>query len=182
MAKFKVEVELEYLDEEATLDDQIKESIKQDIISKIKDTVMNDIQDTAVEIAENRIGIWINKFIQTMVSEKKIPYKTNEYGSKIEMISMEEMLGKKFEKTLNEYVDKDGKSTNSSYDRYGTKLEWLTGKLARKYADERIQDFVKNIKSDIQNYTSSKVKDEMMKQLTSQLVQNIDFNKLFKED
>jgi len=180
MAKFKIDVEIDWLGKDGTLDDQIKESIKEQIIAKIEKTVMSDIRDTAIEIAEQRIGLWINKFIQTMVSEKTIPYKTNEYGSKVEMISMEEMLGKQFEKALNQTVDVDGNPTNSNYSRYGTRLEWLTGKLAKKYADEKIAEFVKNVKRDIENYTSSKVKEEMMKQLTASLVKNIDFNKVFK--
>ncbi len=53
--------------------------------------------------------------------------------------------------------------------------------MAEKYADERVQKFVKDIKTDIETYTSEKVKDEMMKQLAASLVSNIDFNKVFKE-
>lgn len=181
MANFKIDVEIDWIGEDGTLDDQIKENIKNQIVDKIEKTVMNDIRDTAVEIAEQRTGIWINKFIQTMASEKTIPYKTNEYGSKVEMISMEEMLGKQFEKALNQQVDKKGEYSNSSYDRYGTRLEWLTGKMAERYANEKVADFIKNIKTDIEKYTSNRVKDEMMKQLTANLVQSIDFNKVFKE-
>lgn len=182
MAKFKIDVEIDWIGEDGTLDDQIKENIKDSIIYKIEKTVMKDIRDTAVNIAEQRIGLWINNFIQTMVSERRIPYKANNYGSEVEMVSMEEMLGKQFEKALNEQVDKNGKPTNSSYDRYGTRLAWVTGETARKYADERVKEFVKDIKRDIESYTSTKVKEEMMKQLTATLVQNIDFNKVFKEE
>ncbi|WP_286910700.1 hypothetical protein [Clostridium sp. UBA1652] len=182
MAKFKIDVEIDWLDEDGALDEQIKESMKDEIIAKIEKTVMSDIRDTAVDIAEQRIGLWINKFIQTMSVEKTIPYKSSEYGSKVEMISMEEMLGKQFEKALNQQVDKNGNYTNSSYDRYGTRLQWLTGKMAEKYADEKVASFIKDIKGDIELYTSKKVKEEMMKQLTAQLVKNIDFNKVFKEE
>lgn len=182
MAKFKIDVEIDWLGEDGTLDDEIKENIKNEIFEKIERTVMSDITDTAVNIAEQRIGLWINKFIQTMAAERKIPYKSSEYGSKVEMLSMEEMLGKQFEKALNQPVNKNGNFSSSSYDRYGTRLQWLTGKMAEKYADEKVSGFIKDIKSDIEIYTSKKVKDEMMKQLTSQLVKNIDFNKVFKEE
>lgn len=182
MAKFKIDVEIDWLGEEGTLDEQLKESIKNQIIKKIEDTVMSDIRDVAVEIAENRIGLWINKFIQTMVSTKMIPYKESEYGSKIKMVTLEEMLGWQFEKALNQDVDKNGKATNSSYERCGTRLQWLTGEMARKYADEKVSKFVKDIKGDIERYTSSRVKEQMIKQLTASLVSNIDFNKVFKDD
>lgn len=182
MAKFKIEVEIDWIREDGALDDELKESIKTSIINKIEKTVMDNIRDTAVEVAEQRIGLWINKYIQTMAAEKTIPYKSSEYGSKVEMITMEEMLGKQFEKALNQHVDKNGNFTSSSYDKYGTRLQWLTGRMAEKYADLRVQEFVKNIKGSIEDYTSKKVKEEMMKQLTASLISNIDFNKVFKGD
>ena len=182
MANFKVDVEIDWVGEDGTLDEQIKESIKNEIIEKIEKTVMNDIRETATSEAENRIGLWINNYITTLVKEKKIPYLKNSWNSETNYISIEEMIGVKFEKILQQTVDVNGKPTSSSYDRYGTMLDWLTGKQVKKYANERVSEFVKDIKGDIEKYTSRKVKEEMMKQLTSQLVSNIDFNKVFKEE
>lgn len=182
MANFKIDVEIDWIGEDNTLEDQIKESIKNEVVKKIEKTVMKDIRDTAVGIAEQRIGLWINNYLATLVKEKNIPYSKNSWNSEINYISIEEMIGMKFEKTLQQTVDKNGKPTSSSYDRYGTMLDWLTGKQVQKYADEKVQGFVKDIKGDIESYTSKKVKDEMMKQLTATLVSNIDFNKVFKED
>lgn len=182
MAKFNIEVELDWVDEDYTIDEELQDIIANKIVSKIKDTVMSEIQDTAIEIAKSRVGLWVNQLLAKMMEDHKIPYKESDYSSEVKMITMEEMIGKQFEAALNQTVDKDGEPTNSSYKKYGTRLEWLTGKLARKYADMRVQEFVRDIKGDIENYTSEKVKEEMMKQLTAQLVSNIDFNKVFKED
>lgn len=182
MAKFKIDVEIDWLGEDGTLDDQIKESIKDEIIEKIGKTVMNDIRKTAASEAKNRIGLWVNNYLATLVKEKKIPYSKNSWNSETNYISIEEMIGMKFEEALKQTVDKNGKPTSSSYDSYGTMLDWLTGQQARKYANEKVQEFVKDIKGDIEAYTSKKVKDEMMKQLTASLISNIDFNKVFKEE
>lgn len=182
MAKFKIDVEIDWLGEDGALDDEIKDSIKNQIVEKIEKTVMSDIRDTAIQAAESRIGIWINRFIQQLSSEKAIPYKEHSYDREVKMVTIEELLGKKFEEALNQIVDKDGRPTSSSYDRYGTRLDWITGKQARIYADERVKEFIKDIKDDIESYTSKKVKEEMMKQLTASLISNIDFNKVFKEE
>jgi hypothetical protein len=182
MAKFNIEVELDWVGEDYTIDEKLQESIANKIVSKIKGAVMDEIRDTAIEISKNRVGLWVNQLLSSIMEDHKIPYKESDYSSEVKMITMEEMIGKQFEAALNQTVDKDGEPTNSSYKKYGTRLEWLTGKLARKYADMRVQEFVRDIKGDIENYTSEKVKEEMMKQLTAQLVSNIDFNKVFKED
>lgn len=180
MAKFNIEVELDWIDEDCTLDEKLQESITNKIVSKIKGTVMDEIQDTAIEIAKSRVGLWVNQLLAQMIKDHKIPYKESDYSSEVKMITIEEMIGKQFEAALNQTVDKDGEPTNSSYHNCGTRLEWLTGKLARKYADEQVQEFVKNIKRDIEDYTSEKVKEEMFKELTSSLVSNINFNEVFK--
>ncbi len=183
MAKFNIEVELDWLNEDYTLDEELQGIIANKIVSKIKDTVMNEIQDTAIEIAKSRVGLWVNQLLAQMIKDHKIPYKESNYSSEIKMITVEEMIGKQFEMALNQPVNKNGEPVDwDSYRKDGTRLEWLTGKLARKYADEQVQEFAKNIKRDIEDYTSEKVKEEMMKQLTAQLVTNIDFNKVFKEE
>lgn len=183
MAKFNIEVELDWLGEDGDLDSELRNEIKAHIVNNIKATVMDEIQDTAIEIAKSRVGLWVNQLLAQMMKDHKIPYKESNYSSEVKMITIEEMIGKQFETALNQPVNKNGEPVDwDSYRKDGTRLEWLTGKLARKYADERIQEFVKNIKRDIEDYTSEKVKEEMMKQLTSQLVSNIDFNKVFKEE
>lgn len=182
MAKFKVEVEIDWLREDGTIDEQLQKSIEKSIIGKIEDTVMDRIEETAVNEAEKRIGIWINNYLSTLIKERKIPHVSKDgWDKKVEYITITELIGEKFDTVLNQTVDKDGCPTNRSYDKCGTRLDWLTGKQAKIYADEKVQDFVKNIKHDIEKYTSEKVKEEMMKQLTASLVSNIDFNKVFRE-
>ena len=181
MAKFNIEVELDWVDEDYTLDEELQDVITNKIVSKIKDTVMNEIQDTAIEIAKSRVGLWVNQLLAQMIKDHKIPYKESNYSSEVKMITIEEMIGKQFETALNQPVNKNGEPVDwDSYRKVGTRLDWLTGKLARKYADEQVQEFVKNIKSDIEYYTSEKVKEEMFKELTSSLVSNINFNEVFK--
>ncbi|WP_017752491.1 hypothetical protein [Clostridium tyrobutyricum] len=182
MAKFKIDVDIDWADEYGTIDERLQESIKQSILEKIEDTVMDQIQETAVNEAEKRVGIWVNNYLTKVIKEKKFPRPVNTYDDKVEYITIPELINRKIEQSLTQEVDKYGKITHYNGDVYGTRMDWITGKLARKYADERVQEFVRGIKCDIEDYTSEKVKKELVKRLTSNLVQNIDFNKVFKEE
>lgn len=182
MAKFKIDVDIDWADEYGTIDELLQESIKQSILEKIEDTVMDQIQETATSEAEKRVGIWVNNYLTKVIKEKKFPRPVNTYDDKVEYITIPELINRKVEEALTQEVDKYGKITQYNRDIYGTRMDWITGKLARKYVDERVQEFVKDIKRDIEYYTSEKVKKELVKRLTSNLVQNIDFNKVFKEE
>lgn len=173
MAKFKLEVEIGYIGEDYNLDEAVINEIESNIVNKIKFETIERIKEEALCIAENSITEWVEDTIKTMVTSRKIP--KNSYSK--EMITLEEMIGEKFERALSETVDKEGRATN--YGGYGTRLQWLCGESAKKYADERVRGFVKDIKYDIEQYTSKKVKEELLSQLTNQLVKNIDFNQVF---
>jgi len=181
MAKFKIEVDIDWLGEDCDLDSTLKEEIADNIINRVQKETIRDISVLAMQKADKVLDKWIDDLVVNTMGTK-IPYKKSDWGSKVEMISIEDMLAIKFEKALTQIVDENGKPTNSSYNSYGTRLEWLTGKLANKYVDQRVQEFVKDIKRDVEDYTSKKVKEEMVKQLTASLISNIDFNKVFKEE
>lgn len=181
MAKFKIDVDIDWLDEDVSLDDELKQAISNKIVGNVKEEIMEEIKVMAAKKAARSLDKWIDELITKVISNK-IPYKSHEWDSKVEMISIDEMVTKKFEGALKQKVDEYGKPTNSSYDSVGTRLDWLTGKASEKYADKKVQEFVKDIRGDIERYTSSKVKEEMMKQLTANLVQNIDFNKVFRDE
>ena len=75
-------------------------------------------------------------------------------------------------------VDKNGKPTNCSYDKIGTRLDWITGTLAEKYANEKVLESTKDIKQHIEKFVLEKVKGEIMTQLSTSILKNIDFSKI----
>lgn len=179
MAKLNIEVTIDWLGEDGNLDTAIKDEIKNHIINTIQSQIIDEIKDSAAEIAKNRIGLWINEFISKQLQTAKVPVSKGGYFSgETKEATISEILDEQIKAALTVQVDEDGKPTD--YRSKGTRLEFITGKIAREMVDEKVKDFGKGVKSDVINYLSGKVKDEVIKQFTGSMIQNVDFNQLFK--
>jgi hypothetical protein len=183
MAKFSVEVEVDWLEEGQSVD----ELIKSEIIYKVSKSVEERLQKAALEKfdakvlecvgnIEAKIVELSNKFIDDFVANQKFPQPKNSYDKNPEMKTIQEIFISKLDASLTTRVDKNG--TPSDYSSVGTRLDWLVGRLAEKHADEKVKDHVKNIKEHIEKYILEKVKGEIMTQLSDSVLKKIDFSKI----
>ncbi len=54
MAKFKIDVDIDCLDEDGSLDEQLMDSIKEAIINKVQTSVLRKIEETAADVARKQ--------------------------------------------------------------------------------------------------------------------------------
>jgi hypothetical protein len=185
MAKFSVEVEVDWLDEGESLDDVIKAEIlgkaSKMIEERLLKTALAKFDEKVLECVgqiEARVVELSNKVIDDFVSNQKFPQPKNSYDKNPEMKTIQEIFVDKLDACLTRGVDENGCYTNSSYNTKGTRLEWLTGKLAEKLVDEKVKTHVKNIKEHIEKYILDKVKGEILTQLSESVLKKIDFAKI----
>ena len=131
MAKFNIEVELDWVDEENgyTIDEEIKEQV----VSGVKDALLRKatvevvqrvdkvIADKIIE-AEETIQETVDRFVETVSEEKianiMIPIKTGSWSSDVKYISLSEYVGNRFEAFSTEKrYDKHGNTSTYSSDR-----------------------------------------------------------------
>jgi len=185
MAKFNVEVEVDWLEEGGSID----ELIKSEILYKVSKSVEERLQKAALEKfdakvlecvgnIETKVVELSNKVIDNFVANQRFPQPKNSYDKSPEMKTIQEIFVDKLDSCLTRSVDENGSYTNSSYSSKGTRLDWLTGRLAEKYADEKVKAHVKDIKGHIEKYIIDKVKGEIMTQLSDSVLQKIDFSKI----
>lgn len=110
MAKFNIEVELDWIDEETgyTIDEEIKEQV----VSGVKDALLKKATDEAVQRvdkaiadkileAEGTIQDTVDKFVETVSQEKianiMMPTRTGSWSSDVKYIPLSEYVGKRFE-------------------------------------------------------------------------------------
>jgi hypothetical protein len=185
MAKFNVEVEIDWMGEDESIDDIVKAEIISNVSRKVEEKLLKDalskFEATVVKCSEQidtKVTELSNKVIDDFVANQKFPQPKNSYDKNPEMKTIQEIFIDKLDSCLSRSVDENGSYTSSSYSSKGTRLEWLTGKLAEKYADERVKAHVKNIKEHIEKYILDKVKGEIMTQLSDSVLQKIDFSKI----
>jgi len=183
MAKLNIELDLDYLEEgrqsiEDLVRDEIINNATNRIESVIKELANKKLQSKVEEIIDEKAEKITNDIIDNFIATQKFPIVKGSWGTDLEYNSITEILTGKLKESLNRYVDKDGKYCDSSYNKVGTRLDWLTGKLAEKYANEKVQEATKDIKTHIEKFILEKVKGEIMGQLSSGILKNIDFTKI----
>ncbi len=185
MSKFNVEIELDWLGEDDSIDDVVKSEIIANVSKRIEDKLISSaiakfeasVAKFEIEI-DKKVAEVATKVIDDFVNTQKFPQPKNSYDKNPEYKTIQEILGDKLEKSLLRTVDKNGNYTDSSYDKFGTRLDWLTGKQAELYANELVKTHTKNIKQHIELFIIEKVKGEIMGQLSSEILKNIDFEKI----
>ena len=138
MAKFNIEVELDWMEEDSY---SIDEELKERIIEGVEDALLKKATHEALKMvdakiaekvkeAEGTINKAINKFIENVCSEKinniQIPEKSGGWSNKITYYSLSEYVGMQFERFINEKrYDQDGKYKDWGNNRYSA-AELLT--------------------------------------------------------
>ena len=156
MAKFNIEVELDWVDEEAgyTIDEEIKEQV----VRGVKDALLKKATDEAVQRvdkaiadkileAEGTIQNTVDKFVKTVSEEKianiMIPVKEDSWSSKVTYIPLSEYVGKRFEVFLTENrYDRDGRITSYSSDRKLSAADLITRQYLEKELKEEYEKFI----------------------------------------
>lgn len=109
MAKFNIEVELDWVDEESgyTIDEEIKEQVVRGVkdallrkaTTEVVQRVDKAIEDKILE-AEETIQDTVDKFVKSVSEEKiaeiVIPVKEDSWSSKVAYIPLSEYVGKRF--------------------------------------------------------------------------------------
>lgn len=180
MAKLNIELDLDYLEEGQNIEDFVHDEIISAATRRIESTVTEIAKEklrTKIEgILDIKVGEITTKIIDDFITTQKFPCPKNSYDSSPEYKSIPEILVQKLEKSLMKKVDKDGRETD--YNSVGTRFDWLTGKLAERYADEKVKEATRDFKAHIEKFILEKVKGEIMTQLSSEILKNIDFGKI----
>lgn len=185
MAKFNLEVEVDWLEEGESIDEVIKSEILHKVSRMVEERLLNKALASfdakvleCVSSIETKVVELSNKVIDDFVANQKFPQPENSYDKNPKMKTIQEIFVSKLDSCLNRSVDENGNYTSSSYGSKGTRLEWLTGKLAEQHADKLVKEHVKNIKGHIEKFILDKVKGEIMTQLSESVLGKIDFTKI----
>lgn len=147
MAKFNIEVELDWMDEEAySIDDELRERIVEGVENALLEKATNEavkavdnkIAEKILE-AEETIQATVDQFIANVCEEKigkiVIPEKKSTWSDEVTYKPLSEYVGERFELFLTEKrYDRDGRIASYSSDR---KLS-AAGLLTSQYLEEEL--------------------------------------------
>ena len=194
MAKFNIEVELDWVDEENgyTIDEEIKEQV----VSGVKDALLRKATDEAVQRvdkaiadkileAEETIQETVDRFIKTVSEEKiaqiAIPVKEDSWSSKVTYIPLSEYVGKRFEAFSTEKrYNNNGQVTDYSSKRVLSMAELLTRNYLEEELGAKVEKMIATAKRDVEESLVKSLEQKLKENLAKETIERMNIPDVLK--
>lgn len=193
MAKFNIEVELDWMEEDSY---SIDEELKEKIVEGVEDALLQKATHEAVKMvdtkiaekvkeAEETINKAVNKFIENVCSEKinniQIPEKSGGWSDKITYYSLSEYVGMQFESFIKEKrYDKNGKYKDWGNDAYSA-AELLTTKYLKRELDDKISDMIQRAKHEVEIDIVKSLEQKLKENLAKDTIEKMNIPEVLKK-
>ena len=194
MAKFNVEVELDWLEDEGY---SIDEEIKEEVIRNVKDELLRRTTEDIIKrldlaIAEklesetSKIEQAIDKFVESICSNKitdiKIPKKSNSWSSDVEYVPITEFIGQRFEYVVNEKrYDNNYMFTDYSRDRRYSIAEKSIYEYLNNVLSKQVELIVKNAQKNAEETVISTLENKLKEELALDTIKRLNIPRLLEE-
>lgn len=186
MAKFNIEVELDWMDEEAySIDDELRERI----VKGVEDALLKKTTDEAVKAVDNKIAekileaeetiqATVDQFIANVCEEKIgkiiIPQKKSSWSEEVTYKPLSEYVGDRFEAFLTERrYDHDGKVARYDSERKLTAANLLTGQYLEKELGVKVERLIANAKKEVEESLISSLEQKLKENLSKDIIEKM---------
>lgn len=194
MAKFNIEVELDWVDGEDgyTIDEEIKEQV----VSGIKDALLKKATTEAVEAvddkiaekileAEGTIQATVDQFVANVCEEKIgkiiIPEKKNTWSEEVTYKPLSEYVGERFELFLTEKrYDRDGYIASYSSDRKLSAADLLTGQYLEKELGKKVETLIASAKREVEESLINSFEQKLKENLAKDTIERMNIPEVLK--
>ena len=194
MAKFNIEVELDWVDGEDgyTIDEEIKEQV----VSGIKDALLRKATTEAVKAvddkiaekileAEGTIQAIVDQFVTNVCEEKigkiVIPEKKNTWSEEVTYKPLSEYVGERFELFLTEKrYDRDGHIASYSGDRKLSAADLLTGRYLKKELEGTVELLIANAKREVEESLINSFEQKLKENLAKDTIERMNIPEVLK--
>lgn len=193
MAKFNIEVELDWLDEESY---SIDEEIKAEVIAGVKNQLLKRTADEtakkldaeiakkleeATAIIDQRVENFIATVTEKQIEKIKIPVKESSWSDKVKYIPISEFVGKQYES----YLTKKIYDSNYNIAKYNSDAKYsISEKHIRTYLDntlsKQVSEMVRKAQKDAEDTIIKTLEQNLKDQLTVDTIKRMNIPKLLE--
>lgn len=185
MAKFNVEIELDWLDEESNLDDVIQKqvivSLQDRLVSNLEKKLGNSIAEKVNEKATEIADQFIEKLLAEQLGAIQIPTKSSSWGSEVTYTPLTEFIGKRFESAMNEKtLNENGREATYRDDKKYSIAEYLTRDFIAKELNSKVSDMIRDAKEKAEKSLISNLEQNLQSQLHADMVRRLNIPQLLQ--
>ena len=194
MAKFNIEVELDWVDVEDgyTIDEEIKEQV----VSGIKDALLKKATTEAVKAvddkiaekileAEGTIQATVDQFVANVCEEKIgkiiIPKKKNTWSEEVTYKPLSEYVGERFELFLTEKrYDRDGCIASFSSDIKFSAADLITRQYLEKELGTKVENMIATAKREVEESLVKSLEQKLKENLAKETIERMNIPDVLK--
>lgn len=193
MAKFNIEVELDWMDEEAySIDDELRQRIVDGVENALLEKATTEavqrvdkaIADKILE-AEETIQDTVDKFVKTVSEEKiaeiMIPVKEDSWSSKVAYIPLSEYVGKQFGLFLTEKrYDRDGHTASYSSNKNLSAADLITRQYLEKELGTKVENMIATAKREVEESLVKSLEQKLKENLAKETIERMNIPDVLK--
>lgn len=180
--KFTVEIDLDWIEEDSTIDAEVKHQIMASVEGKVLKKLQDEVLSSAKEKINTQIQGMINDNVHAMISEKVAALmsqprtSTDDYGRVVkENFTIESLLIEAVESAVTKKtLNSDGRQASGGYNdnaRYSY-FERFSTKDIPALIDKQVKTLAEKTQKDIEQLVKDKIKTEVADKLTNLIVEN----------
>lgn len=186
MAKFNIEVELDWLDDESNLDEAIKKEVVKGLQNRLVGNIENKLNNSIAVLVEEKANKVADAFLQKVLNEKldniQIPIKTSSWGSEVIYTTLTEFVGKRFETAMSEKVfNHRGDKASYHDDKKYSIVEYLTNDFIAKELNSKVTKMIKEAKEKAEKSLIASLEENLQQQLHSDMVKRLNIPLLLQK-
>ncbi|MGF9912778.1 hypothetical protein ABEX47_17425 [Paenibacillus ehimensis] len=185
MAKVKIELELDWISEEGDLDSTIKEEVIQNLqerfTARIERSTKEMLESKLQEISAKVTDEFLEKIMSDKVNNLQIPYKSNDWRSEVQMLTIGEFVGIRYEEFLKRKVyDREGNEARYSSDAKLSIHEFFINKFLEKELVGKVNNLIKTARQEAEETIIKTLESNLKAQLSADLINRLNIPHLLK--
>lgn len=185
MAKFTVEVELDWMNEDSTVDETIHQEVirglQDRLLQKLEKRFESKIEEQINEKVESIAEQFITKLIQEKIGDIQIPIKSNTWNSNVEYMTLTEFMGKEFERAITEKtLSENGGKADYRNDAKHSIVTYLTKDYIAKELNEKVAGMIREAKDKAEKSLVSSLEANLQQQLHTDMLKRLNIPELLQ--
>lgn len=186
MATVKIELDLDWINEDQSLDESIKEEVianlQNRLVKNAEEQITHKLNHQLEEITERITSSFIEKTLETKIEDLKIPYKKGGYwSSEIEYIPISEYIGMKYEEHLTKKsLDENGRETRYSSDAKVSISEYFIKNYLSKELTGKVSAMIQTARKDAEETIVKALENNLKEQLSVDIIERLNIPKMLE--
>jgi hypothetical protein len=185
MSVVKIELELDWLNEDESLDETIKKEVLANLQNRLIKNAENQITaklNGLLEGIANKVtDSFIEETLKAKVEDLMIPHKENSWTSEIKMMPISQFIGLKYERYLNEKrFDSYGEIPRNSSNAKLSMSEYFIHNYLEKELSSKVSGMIQKARKDAEETIVRALENNLKEQLSVDIINRLNIPKMLE--